>query len=261
MTWIKFIAGSLFGLGMFLYPLDGGDGFSTPVGMLTEWLEKLITANIPWFLYVLFLSRTLYDYLQLRIPEQQLPIAVWVIAFIGVAIGSARNFLPFSLDVALAVLPFFGFGLRMKTKSKPEPSFKLFAVCGVIWLLLVRFTTPHISNWTYLELAPRRYPFFPICYVGAVAGTLTFCEAGKFIGRFPIISKPIVLIGKDSLYLLMIHHLDIIWYSWWSMEDHQLLSAGKRIALDLCIFAVFMVMRELWARWRSAKSNTTNAQT
>ena len=53
MTWIKFIAGSLFGLGMFLYPLDGGDGFSTPVGMLTEWLEKLITANIPWFLYLL----------------------------------------------------------------------------------------------------------------------------------------------------------------------------------------------------------------
>ncbi|MBP3781278.1 MAG: hypothetical protein ILA30_06410 [Selenomonas sp.] len=53
MTWIKFIAGALFGMGMFLLPVGGGEGFSTPVGLLTEWLEKIITANIPWFLYVL----------------------------------------------------------------------------------------------------------------------------------------------------------------------------------------------------------------
>ncbi len=53
MTWIKFVAGALFGMGMFLFPVGGGEGFSTPVGVLTEWLEKLITANIPWFLYLL----------------------------------------------------------------------------------------------------------------------------------------------------------------------------------------------------------------
>ena len=53
MTWIKFVAGALFGMGMFLFPVGGGEGFSTPVGVLTEWLEKLITANVPWFLYLL----------------------------------------------------------------------------------------------------------------------------------------------------------------------------------------------------------------
>ena len=53
MTWIKFVAGALFGMGMFLFPVGGGEGFSTPVGLLTEWLEKIITANVPWFLYVL----------------------------------------------------------------------------------------------------------------------------------------------------------------------------------------------------------------
>jgi nucleoside recognition membrane protein YjiH len=53
MTWIKFVVGALFGMGMFLLPVGGGEGFSTPVGMLTEWLEKLITANVPWFLYLL----------------------------------------------------------------------------------------------------------------------------------------------------------------------------------------------------------------
>ncbi len=53
MNWIKFLAGALFGMGMFLFPVGGGEGFSTPVGLLTEWLEKIITANVPWFLYVL----------------------------------------------------------------------------------------------------------------------------------------------------------------------------------------------------------------
>lgn len=53
MTWFKFVAGALFGMGMFLFPAGGGEGFSTPVGLLTEWLEKLITANVPWFLYLL----------------------------------------------------------------------------------------------------------------------------------------------------------------------------------------------------------------
>ena len=53
MTWIKFVVGALFGMGMFLFPAGEGEGFSTPVGLLTEWLEKLITANAPWFLYLL----------------------------------------------------------------------------------------------------------------------------------------------------------------------------------------------------------------
>ncbi|MBQ2087624.1 MAG: hypothetical protein II470_06080, partial [Selenomonas sp.] len=59
MTWIKFIAGALFGMGMFLLPVGGGEGFSTPVGLLTEWLEKIITDNIPWFLYVLVTASAL----------------------------------------------------------------------------------------------------------------------------------------------------------------------------------------------------------
>ncbi len=53
MTWFKFVVGALFGMGMFLFPAGDGEGFSTPVGLLTEWLEKLITANAPWFLYLL----------------------------------------------------------------------------------------------------------------------------------------------------------------------------------------------------------------
>ncbi|MCR5757623.1 MAG: hypothetical protein K6F95_06930 [Selenomonas sp.] len=53
MTWFKFLAGALFGMGMFLFPVGGGEGFSTPVGVLTEWLEKMIKNEVPWFLYLL----------------------------------------------------------------------------------------------------------------------------------------------------------------------------------------------------------------
>lgn len=221
-----------------LYCLILGSGVSWRFGDIT-----IPALGIPWFLYALFLSRTLYDYLQLYIPPQQLQITVWVIAFIGVAVGSNQNYLPFSLDIALAALPFFPFGVIMKTRSKAEPSPLLFAVCAAIWLFLVRFTTPNTSNWTYLELAARRYPFFPLCYLAAVAGSLMVCEVGKWASRFKYLSRPIIYIGRDSLYLLMIHHLDTFWYRTWIVENHQFYSAGKRILVDLFVFTMFELLR------------------
>ena len=90
------------------------------LGSGAEWKFGSFTIpelGIPWFLYALFFSRSIYDYLQLHIPAQQLQIVVWLFSLAGVAFGSSGVFLPFSLDIALAVLPFFSLGIFLKSRK------------------------------------------------------------------------------------------------------------------------------------------------
>ena len=53
---LKFAGCSLFGLMMFLCPLGGGEGFNTPLSVLTEMLDKWIGANLPWLLTCLVVT-------------------------------------------------------------------------------------------------------------------------------------------------------------------------------------------------------------
>lgn len=200
--------------------------------------------GIPWFLYVLFFSRTLFDALQLRIPAKPLQIAVWLFSIVGVILGTHRIFLPFSFDIALAVLPFFAFGVVLKPKSDQTMTKKQLILCFAVWLLLFRLTTPHLSNWTYMELAQRRYPLYPLCFLGAAAGSLVFCEASKAVCRLGKIVMPVLYIGKNSLYLLMIHHLDTMWRPIWWMEGHQFVSTFLRITVDLFVFLLLMLLKK-----------------
>ncbi len=48
----KFLLCAGFGIFMFLCPL-GGDGFNTPLSLLTDAIDKFISTNLPWFLTAL----------------------------------------------------------------------------------------------------------------------------------------------------------------------------------------------------------------
>ena len=199
--------------------------------------------GLPWFLYVLFLSRTLYDYLHLNLSPQQLPIAVWAISLMGVLLGTEQDYLPFSADIALSVLPFFLFGAAVKTKSRETPSLRLLLLSAVLWAVLLRLTVPNTSIRTYLELAGRRYPLFPLCYAAAAAGSLAFCEIGKAVSTLAFLSKPLQFLGRNSLDLLMVHALDTIWSPWWSTPSHWVLSSLMRILIDLGFFLIITAVR------------------
>lgn len=56
---LKFVGCSLFGLLMFLFPMGGGEGFNTPLSVLTDSLDKWIGANAPWLLVCLVVAAAL----------------------------------------------------------------------------------------------------------------------------------------------------------------------------------------------------------
>lgn len=198
-----------------------------------------------WFFYVLFFGRSIYDYLQLNLSPSKCAIMVWVISLIGVLLGIAGASVPFSLDIALAVMPFFWLGNRMKDfrldRFDQKPWLKLLCFAA-LWLANLWMQYPDHLVDTYLELALKRYPFFPLCFLCAAAGILFLCEFSYLLTRIPCLSVPFTWIGRNSLYLLCIHQLDIYWEHRWYSEN-QFVCSGKRILFDLTVLVLFVLAK------------------
>lgn len=200
-----------------------------------------------WFFLALFLSRSIFDYLHLVLNESLLLIITLISGLTGIILGQVK-WLPFSLDVALAIMPFMFIGYKFLSFHPEKHAIIKMVISLLIWLFAVYLTFPDWQKKSYLELAIRRYPLFPVCFIAAVAGTIFFCEISILLCRLKTISRPVLYLGKNSLYIFCIHHIDRIWADLYKVEDHQFFTAGKRLLLDLIAFALFMFFRFLFKK-------------
>lgn len=94
---------------------------------LTIGNTKINAIGIPWFLFALFLGRTIFDFVQLNCKGRKalLLILSSIMASIGVALGSKWvNILSF--DIALAIIPFIYFGYVLTNVNIGEQPIILF---------------------------------------------------------------------------------------------------------------------------------------
>ena len=223
-------------------------------GVDTEFNQFTVKAiGIPWFFFALFIGRTLFDYIHLCVEEKQLCIFCWISCFAGIFFGK-NQWLPFSIDIALAIMPFFYYGYRLKEMNLTEHAVRKLLIWGGIWAVTLFLTFPDYREWTYLEFACRRYNFFPICYLTAIAGTMMISEASVLLtGKLKKVMTPILYIGQNSLYLLCIHIMDNNWKKLWFIKNHQLYSSIKRTIIDLMIFVVVMFVITIIKKCRTEK--------
>ena len=227
----------------------------------TMWGETFIAGiGMIWFFFVLFFGKVLYDAMHLLVQtiirkEKNIELFLIVLSFlfaiIGIVFGKYR-WLPFSLDVAFGIQPFFAFGNLLKRFDWEHKSDRRMMLCILIWGVCFFLTYPNPDDWTYLEVGLRRYSVFPISYLCALTGTVALGVLGQYIGRWEkqpafgktvsMIAKPFYIIGKNSMYLLCIHIMDQLWDFIWYVEGHQFLSAIRRLGTDLLIFAVVMII-------------------
>lgn len=156
--------------------------------------------GIPWFFAVLFVGRTFFDYLHYRLSKTALTLVVALLSICGVLVAKFQ-WLPFSLDIAMSILPLFLVAKpigRFVKESRPMMSL---TVAFILWALtFIALLKMH----GHLELACRSYPVYPMCFVNAILGTL-------MVGNFSaLITKVhcfvwLKTIGRYSLYLLCIH--------------------------------------------------------
>lgn len=196
--------------------------------------------GIPWFFFVLFIGRTIFDALHM-ISDTDLKLFInsCVVGCIGIIFG-LLYWLPFSMDIALAIMPFFYCGYFIKKKDVTRNSFVGLIGWGVLWYITLYLTFPDYTQWTYMELTCRRYPLFPICFISAISGTMFVIKLSVLVSKLGIVTVPLRYLGKNSLYLLCIHYFDFIWEDRWLVEEKQLQSAGLRIVYDLILFVILM---------------------
>lgn len=214
---------------------------------------KIPAMGIPWFFVALFVGRTIFDYLHLQLNNKQFPIILAILGIMGVYIGRLES-MPLSLDIALAILPLFYFGTYLKQMDVEHKAGRKMLVYGLIWLVLLLLTFPHWQKWSYLEFAGRRYPLFPLCYIGAIAGTMCLGEFSVLCCRyFDKLKQPLLYLGQNTMYMLCIHCVDGVFAKYYWDRAHQFHSSVKRVAIDIVVFIIVMAAVELFQRWRQKR--------
>ena len=88
------------------------NGFSSGVNLhvLSAEIKGL---GIPWFLVVMFLGKTLFDYMHLKLSERKLIVGCLLLSVTGVVI-SRLQWLPLSFDIVLTIMPMFYIGYILR---------------------------------------------------------------------------------------------------------------------------------------------------
>lgn len=194
-----------------------------------------------WFLVVLFSTKILFDFLQLKLGKEVLPIVCFTISLLGVLIGKIQP-LPFAMDITFAVLPIFYLGYSFKEKIV-DINFRQIIVCVFIWLLLLIITFPNFGIRSYLELAARTYTLYPLCFICAIAGSLSVCGICIKMDKYRI-TKPLKFLGKNSLYLLVAHILDEPFNNIWAVGN-EWINCLLRIAVDIIILVLIVGIKAI----------------
>ena len=195
-----------------------------------------------WFLFALFISRLILDYMHLHLDDAMFKLSICLTCCVGVLFGSAQ-WLPFSMDVALAVLPFLYYGARIRENGYSLPMEKSPVIWCVIWALTLIIECPNWTNWTFLELACRRYPMFPICFITAIAGMSIVIIVSKwFTAHCKNLFIPIIFIGKHAMILYFVHAMDYLWEAYWKNPDIPIPVTITRLLADIIVFAVAVVI-------------------
>ena len=199
------------------------------------------SVSMTWFLLVLFFASVIIDFCHLHFPVR---INVLFCSFLSVA-GFLVVFygfgLPLSLEIVLLIIPFILFGKYALSKiSVTDP--RIVAGSLVLWIALF-YVIVYFTN-TYLEIAGRRFPQFPLCHFAAIAGTVFVCGLCGWFTKLKAVSKPFVILGRYTMWVLIAHMFDYMLFFVWDFTENNYLIAVIRIAIDLVLAYVIYKSRQ-----------------
>lgn len=166
---------------------------------------------VVWFVCCLFITRNLYVII-MKIFEaysESVRIAViMLLAVIGQCVGKYYAFMPWSLDVALVSLVFIAFGDWMKKSNyMTKGYFYVFVFPMIIWIYF-------LLTGTNIELATRSYPLGILSIIEAIAGSIVLVAISQFLSKFMIVSMILSWVGKNSMVILGIHCIELMYFDW-----------------------------------------------
>lgn len=214
--------------------------------------------GITWFLVALFFLRSLYDAVHYLTKGRNMLLISAEISIIGVFIGRFV-YLPFSLDVVLSMFLFYHMGNMLKNVNIEKRSALMAAASFLVWItaFLFIFFTAH----TYLNVACRRYPLFPLSFLTAFSGCMTVIFASAALQKINAVFKLLCFIGKNTMCLFAVHALDSLWGSFYydilkNIIDNAIII---RLAVDIAFMTAFVKIWELLAKKRKKAAERGSA--
>lgn len=211
-------------------------GMSKISGIFTQFHSVWLV----WFVICLFAARLLYiavmSYLQ-HFPVCVSLVVIVIFSIIGVLIGTRVAFLPWSLDVAMASMFFMWVGDQLHKTHLIEtvnPAIWL-SICGSLWIVLT------VLGYQ-IELAARYYPGYGLCFLCAIAGSLTVVRFSMFIEKMPFLSSFLIWCGRHSMVILSIHCLEMRFIHW----NMFLPSAITKPWFLLCVIKLLIILSVAW---------------
>lgn len=216
-------------------------------------LKEIHSVWLVWFVVCLFVARILYVLVMSKLSKFAHPIqivAIFLLSYAGIVIGKQYAYLPWSLDIALASLPFLMAGEYLAKYDLLKHKFKtLMLVSAILWII-------PLGMKLHIELATRVYPMGLVSVVEAIGGSV--CVVGVFYflekhgARCPLLSW----LGRNSMVVLGVHCLEMMYFDWdryvfavLSMGNAWWMRAGVRVIGVVGVSWIWVSGRKVMHKW------------
>lgn len=217
--------------------------FSTPL--------QMYGVGVLWFLIALFWARSFYRFFEYKIKEYRF-IILLIFSFFGMWMGSILR-LPHSFDMMPLILLFMECGnyIRNKVDMQSTRWIEFGIVAFFVWIYLAW------DRGIYIEMAIRQYPYSVVCILVAVLGCIVVIQFSQGLQQF-CCSKGIAFLGRYSLDMLCIHHIDGYFSFLWKIElfseesklyfSNAVVASFARVFLDVIVLLIWVGIKNVFVR-------------
>ena len=201
-------------------------------------------AGAIWFIISLFWAKLIIDIVSLLFRTPKIGYLFTFLGIIGMVAGIRDKWMVQNFDVTLVAVFFIYIGMLWRANEsiiqKWEAPF--FALSVSLW-------TAALSYGIYIELASRHYPYTSVSVIEALAGTFAVCMLCKTLSENHITSEIFTFLGKHTLSIFFVHHLDWILRAYWG--GHPIyINCTLRVLYVVVIALLFSLIWETLQRYR-----------
>ena len=180
--------------------------------------------GIPWFMFALFWGRMLFDALRMALKRHAVMACV-LSAAAGLAIGTAA-YLPQSLDLAMVAVLFLCAGEQLHRLDALNPRARrgVLAAAALVWAL---------GLWRGVRIDMAVHQYGP-CGLGipvSLCASAVVCALMQRLDRCAAVSGPLAFVGRISLPVFLVHHVDDYFMGWWYRESWWLCCVNRIVVV------------------------------
>lgn len=162
------------------------------------YLAEVPNIGAIWFLPALYICKNVYNSMQ-SLDLRKRFLASCLIFIVAALLGRYVIFIPFSVLSALTAIIFFAIGDVLKHVNGIKPIYWVIGIgCWAISLIYSRITLVRpIIDYYFIDV------------IGATTASLLVYLLSQKIEKIRVLSKCMIWIGQNSLYILCFHLIDL----------------------------------------------------